>query len=272
MSNLSVVILSSGYNALDKYLGQYLFGLSQLKSISGELDITVAFGSVSDKYTSEQHQVIKQKLEECCSEAGIKLHFYIGDKSENYSCTINQLIRQTIHFAENYAIFNLDDYRIGSNLVDQVKTLQNSLWTYSDFICTNDIVKSINDHKNENKVQRVEITWPVVDLSNKEKYYREFKWSCFLTFKAQLVARFGPYHEGYLSCGDYDFVNRLLFFNITPIKTPGIAGYFLSVGEGISTKPNSPGIREGYHVLEKFLFNKHPVNIYYGRKFLWRNL
>lgn len=268
---LQVTIITSAWSAF-KYLDQYLFGISQLKSISSELDITLAFGSVSDTYDQKAHELIRERVQEVCNETGIKLAFYLGDKSENYSQTINQLIRHTIHFTENYAIWNLDDARLPNNLLEQIKTLQSCLWTYSNFVCSNNIVDSIKNWNGGTKVERGEVTWQDVDLSNKEKYYREFKWSCFLTFKAQLVARFGPYHEGYLSCGDYDFVNRLLFFNVKPVKTPGIAGHFLSVGEGISTKPNSPGIREGYHVLEKFLLNKHPVNIYYNKKHLWRNL
>lgn len=268
--SLSVTILTSAWSAY-KYLDQYLFGISKLKSVSDQLDITLAFGSVSDSYTDQDHESIRQMLQKTCDETGINLLFYRGDKSENYSCTINNLIAQTIGFTENYAINNLDDFRVPENLLEQVKTLQSSLWTYSDFVCTNNIIESINSY-NLNHSLKIEETWSEVNLANKEKYYREFKWSCFLSFKAQLVARFGPYHEGYLSCGDYDFVNRLLFFSIKPIKTPGIAGYFLSVGLGISTKPNSPGIREGYHVLEKFLLNRHPVNVYYNRKFLWRNL
>lgn len=277
MSNLSVVLLTSGFNALDKYLDQYLFGLSQLKSISGELDITLAFGSVSDKYTPEQHQVIKQRLEECCSEAGIKLHFYMGDKSETFYQTINILIAQTIHFAENYAQLNLDDLRFSSNLLEQIKSLRSNLMVYSDFICSNDVIKSYKSYNEMSpdltKIEgKVEETWPDVDLNNKEKYYREFRWSCFSTFKASLVARLGPFDEYYKSAGDLDFVNRALFFGIKPVKVPGLSGVFLSNGTGISTKPNSPGIHEGYRTLERYLLNKHPVNIYYNRKYLWRNL
>lgn len=274
--SLSVVILTSAWSAF-KYLDQYLFGLSQLKSISDQLDITLAFGSVSDFYDQKDHEQIRERVQEVCNEAGIKLHFYIGDKSETFYQTVNILIAQTIHFAENYAQINLDDMRFPLNLLEQIKSLRSNLMVYSDFICSNDVIKSYKSH-NElspdfSKIEgKVEETWPDVDMNNKEKYYREFRWSCFSTFKASLIARLGPFDEYYKSAGDLDFVNRALFFGVKPVKVPGLSGIFLSNGSGISTKPNSPGIHEGYRTLERYLLNKHPVNIYYGKKHLWRNL
>lgn len=275
--SLSCTILTSAWSAF-KYLDQYLFGISQLKNISDQLDITLAFGSVSDTYDQKAHELIRERVQEVCNGAGIKLHFYIGDKSETFYQTVNKLIAQTIHFTENYAQINLDDMRFPLNLLEQIKSLRTNLMVYSDFICTNDVVSCYKYFSNEKPFLhesvsvKYEETWPDVDMSNREKYYREFKWSCFTTCKASLVAKLGPFDEYYRSAGDYDFVNRALFFRIKPVKVPGLSGIFLSNGNGISTKPNSPGIHEGYRTLERYLLNKHPVAVFYGKKHLWRNL
>lgn len=274
--SLSCTILTSGFNSY-KYLNQYLFGISKLKSISDQLDITLAFGSVSDIYDDKDHETIREMLQKTCNEAGIKLHFYRGDKSESFYQTANILIAQTIGFTENYSTWNLDDLQFSSNLLARIKTLNTALVTYSDFACTNNIIQAYEFHENKTPLPngtfiKYEETWPNVDLNQKEVYYREFKWSCFMTVKASVFARIGVFDEAYKSAGDFCFINRCIFYGIKPVKTPGTAGLFLSIGEGISTKPNSPGIVEGYRTLERYLGNKHPVTIFYGRKHLWRNL
>ena len=274
---LQTTLLTSAWSAY-KYLNQYLFGISKLKSISDQLDITLAFGSVSDVYDDKDHEDIRQSLQTTCDEAGIKLHFYRGDKSENFYQTINLLIAQTIGFTENYSTYNLDDLVFGDNLLARIKTLETSQVTYSDFICTNDVIKAYDAYKSGDLLKyagifcKHEETWSDVDMSNKEKYYKEFRWSCFTTVKAATFARIGVFDETYKSAGDFDFINRCIFHSIKPVKTPGVAGLFLAVGEGISTKPNSPGIMEGYKTLERYIGNKHPVATFYNRKHLWRNL
>lgn len=274
--SLSCSILTSGFNSF-KYLNQYLFGISQLKSISDQLDITLAFGSVSDVYDDKDHETVREMLQKSCNEAGIKLHFYRGDKSESFYQTANILIAQTIGFTENYAQWNLDDLRFGGNLLEQIKALQNNSIVYSDFICTNDVAKAYDNHVNKTPLPDgifavYEQTWPDVDMGQKEKYYREFRWSCFTTCKASLFARIGVFDERYISAGDYDFVNRCLFFGIKPAKVPGISGIFLANGTGLSTKPGTKGVQEGYFTLERYLTDKHPVSTFYGKKHLWRNL
>ena len=267
---LQATLLSSCWNSY-KYLDQYLFGLSQLKSISDKVSLTLAFGSVSDTYTDEDHQNIKSQVEKTCSEAGISLHFYVGKKEENFYQTVNLLVAQTIGFTENYAQLNLDDLRFSENLLAQIEALQTNLIVYSDFLCTNDVVKCYQDYR-AGVSMKAEETWPDVDMTNKEKYYREFKWSCFTTIKAQVFARIGVWDEQMTCASDYDFINRCLFFGIKPHKVPGISGIFMANGTGLSTKPNTAGVKDGYFVLQRFLGNKHCCIVNYGRKVLFRNL
>lgn len=274
MPNLSVTLLTSAW-AANKYLNQYLLGLSQLKEVSGELDITVAFGSISDIYTEADHQLIKEKLESQCVKSGVKLHYYSG-KSENYSETIANLIAQTISSTENYAINNLDDFREPSTLLAQAKTLQTEQITYSDYVTTNNVIAVLNNKVNGTSLEGVNLTieptYESVDMTNKERYFREFRWGPFPCWKASLNARLGVYSAEYRSSSDFDWFNRLIFHNITPVRTPGIGGYFLNNLTGLSTKPDTAGHRESYHILERFLGNKHCCILNYSKKILWRNL
>ena len=274
--SLSCTIITSAWSAF-KYLDQYLFGISKLKSISDQLDVTLAFGSVSDIYDDKDHDLVRQRVQATCDDAGIKLHFYRGDKAESFYQTANILIAQTIGFTENYAQWNLDDCRLASNLLEQIKALQYNQIVYSDFICTNDVIKTYEHHVNqaplpEGVFAKYEQTWPDVDMGQKEKYYREFKWSCFTTCKASLFARIGVFDERYKSSSDFCFINRCLHFGVKPAKVPGISGLFLNVNQGISTKPDTTGHRESYDILERYLANKHPVAVFYGKRHLWRNL
>ena len=274
--SLSCTIITSAWSAF-KYLDQYLFGISKLKSISDQLDITLAFGSVSDIYDDKDHDLVRQRVQSACDDAGIKLHFYRGDKAESFYQTANILIAQTIGFTENYAQWNLDDLRFGDNLLEQIKALQNNLIVYSDFICTNDVVKAYDNHVNKTPLPDgifavYEQTWPDVDMGQKEKYYREFRWSCFTTCKAQLFARIGVFSEEFKSSGDFDFINRCLFFGIKPAKVPGVSGLFLNTQSGLSTRPDTLGGREGMIILNRFLADKFPCIVNYGKKVLWRNL
>ena len=273
---LQVTILSSAWSAY-KYLNQYLFGISKLKLISDQLDITLAFGSVSDIYDDKDHEAIRQTLQTTCDEAGIKLHFYRGDKSENFYQTINLLIAQTIGFTENYAQINLDDIRFPLNLLDQIKALDSNLIVYSDFICSNDAIKAYEYHigkapLSDGVFAKYEETWSDVDMSQREKYYREFRWSCFTTCKSQLFSRVGVFDTQFSCSSDFDFINRCLFFGVRPTKVPGVSGIFLNQNVGLSTRPDTKGSKDGYMILQRFLGNMHPVATFYNKKHLWRNL
>ncbi len=271
---MQMSILTSSFNSL-KYLDQYCLGLKELKDISDKVDITVVFGAISNIYDNNDFQLIQQKLVETCNLAGIKLHFYQG-KGENYSETINNLIAQTIGFTENYAIWNDDDFKLPSHLLAQCYTLKKQLFTYGDFYCTNDVVTVIKNYKDDLNIPGLsitpEITYDEVDLNNKNRYFSRFSYGCFIAWKSQLNVRLGVYDSQLTCASDFDWVNRLIFHGVQPVKTPGVAGCFLSAGQGLSTRPNTAGVPEGNLVLNRFLADKFPCIVNYGKKVLWRNL
>lgn len=271
---LQVTILTSAF-CPEKYLDQYLTGISHLKSLKDQINISLAFGCISE-YNQKHIDEIAERVNNVCRDAGVKLYFYQNEPGtkENYSQTINNLIAHTIENSRNFAILNLDDYRTPEGLLGQAQILEAGAdFTYGDYACVNNMDKALDGKSSkEDYGYFYEETYPDIDLNNKVKYYSRFLYGPFLAFKAQICRKLAVYDEHFTCSSDFDIVSRWIFHDCKGVKTSGLIGLFTSAGVGLSTKPDTAGVQEGQVILNRFLLNRFPTIINFGKPILWRNL
>jgi glycosyltransferase involved in cell wall biosynthesis len=164
--------------------------------------------------------------------------------------------------ADVLAIWNVDDLRTPNSLSSQVKVLTDT-----------DAVVSYGPYKVVNQF-RATTGRDVLELGlTPEDFRRGMHFGPFMAFTKSGLSMSGLFDEQLRSGGDFDLAIRLSLQGVA-IRTPEYLGYYLDVGLGASTSPESKQLVERtlielrYAIYEKidWLYVDHALN--YDVKYL----
>jgi hypothetical protein len=157
---------------------------------------------------------------------GKHLHVNVVGKVDPIGISMNRCIDKSK--GELLAIWNVDDLRTGSSLIDQVELLgnmSNTSFIYGPYKVVNSFGSTEGKLVDNRKLDR-------------NSFNRGMAAGPFFLFPRRHLSQVGFFDEQLKSGADFDLVQRLLTLGI-PSSTTSLLGYYLDEGLGASTRPNS---------------------------------
>ena len=209
MSLPKVSVLLSVYRA-ERYLHQYLENV--LEQTLGE---AVELSVVHNDPTPGERSILD------AFDGRIRMIRSETERESLYK-SWNRAIAQSS--GDYLACWNADDLRTPDSLERMARTLDEDSeagWTYGDFL-----ISRCHGNRTGRHVRSVE--W------SRDRATRGAIGGPFFVWRRNLLEQVGWFDEQFRSGGDFDYTARLSLAS-RGARTPGMLGYFLSTGEGLST-------------------------------------